>query len=161
MADIDRRGDLEVRIVGTDGQTEASVTSNNRLQTQAYLEPFVAKSDYDTGNNYVSSGTYTSYINVTSTVGKIDFIGVVSNNSNYQVRLTIDGAEVYDISMTDLNTLGLANATNVEIWAESANKRFRHHPHVAMDFTNSFKLEAISTGTTVTTQWIVMYREAS
>lgn len=161
MADLDRTGDLEVKIVGTDGTTYASVTSQHRLQVDAFsLQPFRPVSNYNVTGVNIESGTYTSLLTVSNKQGKLDFIAIAGATSNYQVKLDIDSATVYDISMSDLNTIGLANATNSEIWAEVANKNFRYRPNIPVDFYNSADVYAKATGATTTIYYIIIHREA-
>ena len=170
MADLDRTGDLEVRIVGTDGATEASVTSSNRLQVTAQLEsggdnpiftlqPFVPYLICNASGTTIDSATYTSLLSVSNTGGKLDFIAVGAGSSTYRVKLTIDSATVYDLSMLELNSIGLANAINVEIWAETANKNFRHRPNIPLDFTDNMKVEIKATGATMTVYYLITHRE--
>ncbi len=65
--------------------------------------------------------------------------------------------------MADLGSgIGLGNATNVPLWAETANKNFRYSPKQGGDFTDSFEVLAKATTTpTGTVNWLVNYREAA
>ena len=95
----------------------------------------------------------------TSETGKLDFIAVVGGSSGYKIRLTVDTVEVFDISMTDLGTLGLSNAINVPIWAETANKNFRYNPSEPVDYTDSMLIEAQATGSNVTINYLIQHRD--
>jgi len=172
MADLDRTGDLEVKVVGTNGITAASVTSTHRLQVTAQLEaggtnpvftlqPFVPVVNYDSSGTSIDSATFTSFLSVTGTEGKLDFIACAGLTSNYRIRVTIDGTQIYDIAMSDLNAIGLANATNVELWAETANKNFRYRPNIPVDFTTSLLVEGKATGATLTLYYLIAHREAT
>jgi hypothetical protein len=116
--------------------------------------------DFDSTGTSLTTA-WTTLINVTGTAGKVDFIASALGSSNYKIRLTVDGTESFDISMANLNSIGLANATNVEIWAETANKNFRYHPNQPLDFTSSMKVEAAMTTGTGTLYWMVIHREAA
>ncbi len=123
------------------------------------LQPYVPKVDFDSTGVALNTSTWTEILNVTSTLGKLDFIAMVGTSSNYRVRLTVDGTEVLDISMADLNAIGLSNAINVSIWAETANKNFRYHPKAPVDFTDSLKIEAMAVTGTPTVTHLITYRE--
>jgi hypothetical protein len=104
---------------------------------------------------------WTTIVNYSGSAGKLDFIACVTGTSNYKVRLTIDTLEIFDLSMADLNAIGLTNAVNVNIWAENANKNFRYRPLAPMDFTDSLKIEVAMTTGTGTLYWLVNYRTQS
>jgi hypothetical protein len=145
--------------VTTDGAKErldVSLGSDLEFQLQAFT-PVV---DFDaTGTALTTS--WTTLVDVTSTAGKMDFIASAAGSSNYKIRLTVDGTIDFDISMSDLANIGLSNATNVEMWAETANKNFRYHPNQPLDFTTSMKVEAAMTTGTGTLYWMVIHREAA
>jgi hypothetical protein len=143
----------------TDGSDERldvdSTIVGGTFQLQAYTPVFTF--DGTTGEALTTS--WTTLLDVTSTSGKMDFIASSLGSSNYKVRLTVDGVETFDIAMATLNTIGLANATNVEIWAETANKNFRYHPNQPIDFTTSLKVEAAMTTGTGTLYYMIIHRE--
>jgi hypothetical protein len=63
--------------------------------------------------------------------------------------------------MADLNAIGLTNATNVNIWAETALKNFRYRPLEPVDFTDSLKIEAAMTTGTGTIFYLINHRVQS
>jgi hypothetical protein len=61
--------------------------------------------------------------------------------------------------MNDLGAgLGLANATNVPLWVETAGKNFRWHPPTQVGFKTSFSIKAKATGADVTLKHLILYR---
>lgn len=123
------------------------------------LQPFVPEFHYSVAGTALNTSTDTVLFTETD-IGKIDFICVVGSNANFEVALDVDGTEVLRISMSDLGTLGLSNATNVPIWAETANKNFRYSPKQGVDFTTSFTLSAKATATPVpTVNWLINDRK--
>jgi len=139
----------------------------DRLAVQAQIEggsfslkPFVPVVTFNaTGTSLTTS--WTTILNYTGGEGRLDFISVSTGTSNYKVRLTIDGSEIFDIEMDDLNALGLTNAVNVNIWAETALKNFRYRPLAPTDFTSSLKVELAMTTGTGTAYWLINYRTQS
>ncbi|GAF98347.1 unnamed protein product, partial [marine sediment metagenome] len=85
------------------------------------LQPFVPEFHYTVTPVALNTSTDVTLQSETS-IGKIDFLCVAGSNANFEVALEVDGIEVLRIPMDDLGTLGLSNATNVPIWAETANK---------------------------------------
>ena len=147
--------------VTTDGAKE-------RLDVQALIEggtfqlqPFIPVYTKDATGVTLGTGSWTTLLNITSTEGKIDFIACSGASSNYKIRLTIDTVEIFDLAMSDLAAIGLSNATNVEVWAETANKNFRFHPKESPDFTDSLLIEAIATSATPLLKSIITHREKS
>lgn len=124
------------------------------------LQPFTPVITYDSTGTALTT-SWTTIVNYSGTSGSLDFIAVSLGTSNYKVRLTVDGSEVYDIAMSDLNTIGLVNAVNVNIWAETALKNFRYRPLTPVDFTTSLKIEIAMTTGTGTAYWLVNYRVLS
>jgi len=92
-------------------------------------------------------------------IGLLDFVAVSSGNANYEIALKIDGVEVFRTSMSDLNDIGLSNATNVPIWAENANKNYRYNPNQGSGFGVSAEVLGRATVGTQTLSHMVMYRE--
>ena len=144
--------------VTTDGSQE-------RLDVQALidggtfsLQPFTPTFDYSVADTALNTSTDTSLKLVTD-VGKIDFIAIAGSLSTWEVVLKVDGSEVLRIIMSDLGSdLGLANATNVPLWVETANKHFRFSPKQGVDFTTSFELLAKATSGSPTVNWLAQYR---
>lgn len=155
-------------IIDGDGNIIGSI--NNRLKVDAQLssggenpifvlQPFTPVVIYDSTGVSLNTSTWTTILNITDQGGKLDFIATVAGASTYEIRLTVDGNVIFTISMSDLSTLGLSNATNVEMWAETADKNFRYHPNVPVDFTTSIKIEARATSGTPVLKKIIHYRE--
>lgn len=144
--------------VTTDGIRERlDVSLGSALSFQ--LQAFTPLTAVDSTGVSLSTGAWTTLLNVTATKGKLNFIACSGSTSSYRVRVTVDGVESYNVSMDDLNSIGLANATNVEIWAETANKNFRYHPKTPVDFTSSILIELQATSATPTVTSYVSYRE--
>jgi len=122
------------------------------------LQAFNPLSDYDTTGVVTNVTTWDTIFEVTSTRGKLEFVACVAGTSNYEVRITIDTVEFITISMADLSTLGLSNATNVEMWVETAGKNFRYSPKEPVDFKLSCKVEVRATSATPTVQHIILYK---
>jgi hypothetical protein len=133
---------------------DADITGGN-----FQLVPFTPEFHYSVAGTALNESTDTSLRSETST-GKIDFVAIVGSNANFEVVIKIDGSEVLRISMADLGTLGLSNATNVPLWAETANKNFRYSPKQGVDFTTSYEILAKATSTpTPTVNWLVNDRK--
>jgi hypothetical protein len=123
------------------------------------LQPFLPEFHYSVAGTLLNTSTDT-VLYTESDVGKIDFVCVAGSNSNFEVAIDVDGTEVLRIAMGDLATLGLSNATNVPIWAETANKNFRYSPKQGVDFTTSFTLSAKATGAPApTVNWLINDRK--
>jgi hypothetical protein len=169
MADLN---DLTTNVnIWNDAKTKAvTVTTDGakeRLDVQALIEggtfslkPFVPVVAYDSSGTALTT-SWTTIVNYTGGEGRLDFISCALGASTYKVRLTVDGTEVFDIAMSDLNILGLTNAVNVNIWAETALKNFRYRPLAPIDFTTSLKIELAMTTGTGTAYWLVNYRTQS
>ena len=123
------------------------------------LQRFTLIVDYDVSDIVLNTSTDTVLKTVTGD-GRLDFISIDSSSANYEVILEIDSVEIMRISMNDLGSnLGLANASNVPIWVETANKNFRLHPNAeGMDFTSNFTIKAKATSGTPSLTWLVKYR---
>lgn len=113
--------------------------------------------DFDSAGLAITTA-WSTLVEVTGTAGKLDMIACVLGSSNYRVRLTVDSTEIFDLSMSDLNAIGLTNAVNVEIWAETALKNFRYRPNVPVDFTDNMKIEVAMTTGTGTLYYLINYR---
>jgi hypothetical protein len=145
----------------TDGLLERLAVDANITGGNFHLQPFAPKMDFDTTGVVTNTTTWDTLVDVTATEGKLDFVALSAGSSNYEVRLTIDAVVVYTIAMADLSAIGLSNATNVEIWAETADKNFRYHPEVPVDFTTSLKIEVRATVATPTVKHLIAWREVS
>ena len=145
--------------VTTDGSKELlDVLSVIDSDSAFNLQAFNPLSDYDITGVVTNTTTWDTLVDITSTRGKLEFIAMVSGTSNYEIRITIDAVEFITISMADLSTLGLSNATNVEMWVETAGKNYRYSPKEPVDFTDSCKVEVRSTSATPTVKHIVLYK---
>jgi hypothetical protein len=134
--------DAEVTVIGDESPTK-----------------YQLKSDYDaTGVTVTSAADVTLF--TFSGIGVLDFISAVAGSDGYEIVIIIDGTERLRINMNDLGSnLGLANATNVPLWAETANKNFRWHPPTQVGFTTGFTIKAKATGADVTLKHLILYRE--
>lgn len=170
MADKIRVGDIETRIVGSDGITQADVTSSNRLKVEAQLsaggdnpifvlQPFTPFVEINSTGVTLNTSTWNTILDITDTGGKLDFIGIAGSLSTYEIRVTVDSVVIFTISMSDLSAIGLSNATNVEMWVEVADKNFRYHPNAPVDFTSNLKIEIRATTGTPTAKYLIHYRE--
>jgi len=137
--------------------------SGNRLAVDATISSdesptkYSARSHIDTVGQVVGA-TDVSLFSFTG-VGLLDFVATSSGNANYEIALKIDGVEAFRTTMADLGSIGLSNAVNVPIWAETANKNFRFNPQNGSGFTTSVEVLARSTVGTQTIAHMVMYRE--
>ena len=117
------------------------------------------RQDFDTSGTAVPNGSDTSLFIFTGT-GLLDFVGISGSTSSYTAIINIDGVEQIRISMSDLSSLGLSNATNLPTWADTANKNYRFRPYVGSGFGTSFEILVEGTGPpNPTVNWIVTYRE--
>jgi len=96
----------------------------------------------------------------TTGTGTLDFIAITGSNANFEITIEVDGTERIRITMAELASIGLSNATNVPFWAETANKNFRYSPNIPVGYTTGFKVLAKSTGTPLASvENLIMYRE--
>ena len=123
------------------------------------LQPFVPYTVFDATGVNVTSGAWVTLLSLTTQQGKLDFIACVAGGSGYRVRMTVDAIVSFNISMADLSSIGLSNATNVPMWVETAGKNFRYHPKTEVDFTDSLLIEVQATGSDVTIASLINYRE--
>jgi hypothetical protein len=143
--------------VTTDGAKErldVAATVEGSFQLEAFT-PVVNFSSASTA--LATSPTWTSILSVTDT-GKLDFIAIAGSTSTYRVRLTLDSVIIFNVTMSDLSTVGLSNATNVPMWAETADKNFRYRPSEGVDFVTSFLVEAQLVSGSPTVSWMIHHR---
>ena len=116
------------------------------------------KSNYNATGTSVASSTDTILYTFTG-AGVIDLVAVnCLTSANWGVDIIIDGTSRFRISMSDLGSnLGLTSV-GFDVVAETANKQFRWHPQ-QIGFTTSFAVKAYATGTTVTLNHLIMFRE--
>lgn len=129
------------------------------------LQKFKPEVDFETATPVViNASTDTSLFLETGHPGKIDFIGIQgTTNSNYEVVLKVDTVEIFRIPVSDLGTiLDMTGNTGLPLplWTEVANKNFRYHPNLPVDFDNSFEVLVKSTMNPLTTvTWLTVHRE--
>jgi hypothetical protein len=168
MADISDRS-LDVSIHNPSDVTKAVTTTTDgakeRLDVDASISSDDSPTKYELGTYYNASGvTVTSAADVEllgyTGAGVLDFIAAVAGSSGYEIAIYTDGVERLRINMNDLGSnLGLANATNVPLWVETANKNFRWHPPTQVGFKTSFSIKARATGANVTISSLILYRK--
>lgn len=144
-----------------DGSVYRLAVDSNITGGNFQLQPFVPLFDYSVASTATSTGSDTSLHSESGHRGKLDFIAIAGSNSSYEVVIKIDTIEILRIDMGDLGSdLGLANATNVPLWVETANKNFRFSPDEGVDFTNSFELLVKATASpTPTVNWLINHRD--
>lgn len=167
MADIN---DLtqNVNIWNDDKSKSVTVTTDGakeRLDVQALIEggtfqlqAYAPVTNFNSTGVTLNTSTWTTLLTV-SAAGKLDFIACAGRTSSYRVRLTVEGNVCFDISMSDLNLLGLSNAANVALWTETANKNFRYHPKTPVDFATSVLVEAKAVAFTPILRYLIAHRE--
>lgn len=127
--------------------------------TSFQLQPFVPKVHFNsTPASLATSPSWTTLLSVSGVRGKLSHIAIAGSTSTYRVRLTVDTVEVFSIAMSDLSAIGLSNAVNVVMWAETADKNFRYTPREAVDFTDSFLVEAQLVSGSPTVTRLITYR---
>ena len=165
MADDDRTDNISIAdsentqivTITTDGAKERlDVTLGESAEFQ--LRAWAPVTDFDATGINLNTSTWDTLLSVTSE-GKLDFIACVGGSSSYRIRVTADGNEVFDLAMSDLNAIGLSNATNVPLWAETANKNFRYRPSAPVDFNTTLLVEAMAITATPLLQHLITYRE--
>lgn len=141
----------------TDGSVER-LAVNALISDSEAPTKYQLKSDIDAVGNLLNVTTDTSLFSYTG-AGILDFIAVSGSNANYEVVIKVDGTERIRVAMSELASLGLSNAANVDIWAETANKNFRYNPS-EIGFETSFELLAKATGTPLpTVEHLTLFRE--
>jgi hypothetical protein len=150
--------DSNVSVTSTTDDTkerlDVSLGSANEFQLRAF-SPVV---DFDATGISLNTSTWDELLSVTGE-GKLDFIACVGASSAYRIRLTVDGTECYDLAMSDLASLGLSNATNVPLWAETANKNFRYNPNEPVAYSASLLVEAKAVTATPLLKYLITHRE--
>ena len=142
--------------VVTDGSIERLAVD---IQGQSFsLDPFVPRTNISVANTALAtSPSWTTIANV-SDEGSLDFIAIAGSLSTYRVRLLVDTVQIFDVTMANLASIGLSNATNVPLWAETADKNFRFSPRTPVDFVTNFTVEAQQISGSPTVNWLVLYR---
>lgn len=166
MADIADKTQ-NVNICSDDDTKKVDVITDgslNRLAVDAAISSDDSPTKYTLGVDYDSTGVLVgtsdvSLFSYSGTSGVIDFIAAVAGSSTYEIAIYTDGVQRFRITMDDLGSqLGLANATNVPLWVETANKNFRWHPPTQVGFQNSFEVKARSTTGSNTIKHLILYR---
>jgi hypothetical protein len=138
----------------TKERLDVSLGAANEFQLRAF-SPVV---DFDSTGISLNTTTWDTLLTVTGE-GKLDFIACVGASSSYRVRLTVDGTECFDLAMSDLSSLGLSNATNVPLWAETADKNFRYNPNEPVAYSESLLVEAKALTATPLLKYLITHRE--
>lgn len=144
--------------------TSTTDGSKERLDVDAYISSDDSPTKYTLGTSYDTTGVSVSTTDVTlfeytSGAGVIDFIATSAGNSTYEIAIYTDTVQRFRMTMGELGSdLAVANATNVPLWVETANKNFRWNPPTQVGFEGSFKIVARSTTGTNTIKYLVMYR---
>ena len=168
MADRSNR-QAEMSVWGPDNKQITSTTdaAKERLDVKATIEggsfqltPFIPVTNFNSTGVALNDSTWTTLLSQTSEQGKLDFIACSSGASTYMIRLTVDGSVVFSVSMSDLSAIGLSNAINVPIWAETADKNFRYHPKEGVDYTDSLLIEAKAVTGTPTLKYLITHRDS-
>jgi len=145
--------------VTTDGASERLDVDATIVGGSFQLQEFVPVVTIDSTGVSLSTGAWNTLLNVTSTEGKLDFIGCAGASSSYRIRVTMDAVVIFDVSMSDLNAIGLSNDVNVPMRSETALKNFRYRPLEGVDFTSSLLVEAQATSATPTLTSLITYRK--
>jgi len=147
--------------VTTDGAKERLDVEATIVGGTFTLTAFTPKVDFDVSDTVLNTSTDTTLLTFSGT-GKIDFIAIEGSVSSYEVTIEIDSTEIVRIKMSELGSgLGLSNATNVPLWVETANKRFRLHSQSGDDFLTNFTIKAKAVSGSPTVNWLVKYRESN
>jgi len=145
----------------TDGAKErldVNVAGSVAIDYDESPTKYQLKTNYNaTGTSVASSPDTTLY--TYSGAGVIDLVAVNSTTSSgWGIDIEIDGTSRLRITMSQLGSdLGLTSV-GFDVVAETANKQFRWHPQ-QIGFTTSFTVKAYATGSTVTLNHLIMFRE--
>jgi len=149
----DELGNAVTVVLGTKNQLAVDATiSGDESPTKYQL-----RWDIDAVGDSVPS-TDTLLFSFSGT-GILDFIATSSGNAGYDISIIIDGSERFRTTMAELGAIGLSNAVNVPVWAETALKNFRINPSEGFGFSTGFDVYAKSTGAARTITHAVMWRE--
>jgi hypothetical protein len=117
------------------------------------------QTDFDAVGDLLNQSTDNVLYSTTGT-GTLDFVAVTGSNANFEVTIEIDGTERIRITMAEIGSIGLSNATNVPMWAETALKNFRYSPNLPVGYTTGFRVLAKSVSAqNPTVTHLTMYRE--
>lgn len=149
----DENGNAVTIVLGTKNKLAVDATISGDESPTKYQLRWDIDATGDT-----ATVTDTSLFSFTG-VGILDFVAMSANTANYEAIVKIDGVERFRSSMSDLGDLGLSNAVNVPVWAETANKNFRINPSEGFGFSTSFEILARATSGSTTIRHSVMWRE--
>jgi len=118
------------------------------------------RTDFDAVGDLLNQATDNVLYAVTGETGTLDFVAITGSNSNFEVTIEIDGTERFRITMAEVGAIGLSNATNVPLWAETALKNFRYSPNLPVGYTQGFRILAKSVSAqNPTVTHLTMYRQ--
>ena len=118
------------------------------------------QTEFDAVGDLLNQATDVVLYSVTGQTGTLDFVAVSGSNANFEVTIEIDGTERLRISMAEIGAIGLSNATNVPLWAETALKNFRYSPNLPVGYTTGFRILAKSVSAqNPTVTHLTMYRQ--
>jgi len=118
------------------------------------------QTDFDAVGDLLNQSTDTVLYSVTGETGTLDFVAITGSNANFEVTIEIDGTERFRITMAEVGAIGLSNATNVPLWAETALKNFRYSPNLPVGYTTGFRILAKSVSAqNPTVTHLTMYRQ--
>ena len=131
------------------------IVSDSESATKYQLQ-----TDFDAVGDLLNQATDTVLYAVTGETGTLDFVAITGSNANFEVTLEIDGIERIRITMAEVGSIGLSNATNVPLWAETALKNFRYSPNLPVGYTTGFRILAKSVSAqNPTVTHLTMYRQ--
>ena len=131
------------------------IVSDSESATKYQLQ-----TEFDAIGDLLNQSTDTILFTVTSETGTLDFVAITGSNANFEVTIEIDGTERFRITMAEIGSIGLSNATNVPLWAETALKNFRYSPNLPVGYTSGFRILAKSTSAqNPTVKHLTMYRQ--
>ena len=143
----------------TDGAVERlAVDATATIVDNESPTRYQLRSDFNATGVALNTATDTELFSYTGD-GVLDFVAIAGSTATYEVTIEIDGTERIRITMAELASIGLSNATNVDMWAETANKNFRYHPQ-NIGFATSFTILAKALATPLANvSHLILYRE--
>jgi len=147
--------------VTTDGSKErldVNVAGAVSIDYDESPTKYQLKTDFDADGTSVASSPDTTLFTYSGS-GVMDLVSVnCLTSSNWGIDIEIDGTSRLRITMSELGSdLGLTDG-NFDVVSQTANKQFRWHPS-QIGFTTSFTIKAFATGSTVTLNHLIMFRE--
>lgn len=118
------------------------------------------RTDFDATGVTLNTSTDTVLFSVTGETGTLDFVAITGSTATFEITIEVDSVERIRITMAELASIGLSNATNVPFWAETANKNFRYSPNIPVGYTTGFRVLAKATGAPLASvTHLILYRE--